>query len=225
MLVGGVLCAADAEAMICSDLDALLPGRPAHWSYEWKHIRETNSERYADFVDLFFRYNKEHILDFRCVVLECAKFDHRTYNDGDGEIGFNKFLYQYLLSHNRHLGPRATFRCYHDRRTSKYDLREVCQMLNNRTARRDIIPQRRYKEVAYGNLRTHPLMQFADVLIGAVGFCKNSKDKGSPLSPKSEVANYIRKSACLASLSEKTPPSMKHFDIWDFDLKSGTQGA
>src|SRR3974390_2348457 len=167
MVIGGVLCRDDCADQMLLDLKRLHPPRPADWYYEWKYIRTGNLSRYEDFVHLFFDYNREHRIDFSCVVIKCADIDHALHNDGDGEKGFNKFLFQHLYRHYRAMRSRSHFRCYHDRRESRYDLNEVRQMLNAKCFQADGRFVHRYREVAYSDKAYRPMLQFADVLIGA----------------------------------------------------------
>src|SRR5829696_8843709 len=81
MIIGGVLCSHSHEAAIARDIDRIHPGRPDHWAYEWKSVRDANLGRYRKFIDLFFEWNREHSFDFRCLVVECAKLDHATFNE------------------------------------------------------------------------------------------------------------------------------------------------
>jgi hypothetical protein len=213
MVIGGVLCRDDTAKSLLRELDSIHPNRPGHWSYEWKYIRPTNLQRYERFIDLFFEYNKEHKIDFSCVVIECAELDHATFNEGDGEKGFNKFMFQHLFRHYRALRGISRFRCYHDRRESLYDLADIRNMLNAKCFQQDGRLVTRYRELAYADKLERPMLQFADVLIGAVGFAWNRK-AGS----KNEIAERVRLNACLDSLAEPTPPGLKNFDIWKFEL-------
>lgn len=212
MVIGGIMCSEDCAARMLRQIDIIHPGRPDHWTYEWKYLRKSNMQRYRDFVNLFFEFNKEHLVDFRCAVFDCREFRHKHFNGGDKELGFNKFLRLHLYSHWRALRGSARFNCYHHRRDSRYDLETVRSVMNNhcfKSGGRIVDP---YKEVAYTSFADKPMLQFADVLIGAVGFRWNKKT-----GIKAEIADLIQDYGCH-QLSEPTPAPMKHFDIWNVDL-------
>lgn len=211
------MCTRSFARHIVRDLDALHPQRPEHWCYEWKNVRTNNFERYKKFIDLFFEYNSSHHIDFRCIVIDCSNLDHASFNDGDGDLGFNKFLYQHLLSHHRAHGDGCSFHSYHDRRTSIWSLDEIKRRLNNKTSAGEPTPKRRYPLLAYSDKRIEPLLQFADVLIGAIGFAWNEKAAQFP-GAKCDLAEYTRRSACLPTLAAGTPLHKQHFNIWPFRL-------
>jgi hypothetical protein len=218
MIIGGVLCRDDCAQEIVARLSKIHPTKPDHWAYEWKNIREKNADRYHRFVELFFEYNREHCLDFACLVIDCRNLDHKRFNDGDGDKGFNKFLYQHLLKHSREMGETGKFRCYHDQRSSKYDLDEIRSMLNFKSFQADGRFVHRYRELAYADKRNRPMLQFADVILGAVGFAWNRKAEQNPVSAKAIIADEVRKGANVASLATRTWMSEKHFSIWEFGL-------
>jgi hypothetical protein len=220
MIIGGVLCAHHCYDQIIADLRTLPRTRQDHWDYEWKNIRERNLSKYEDFVDLFFSYNREHCLDFACLVIECGLLDHGTFNDGDGEVGFNKFLFQHLFRYARVLPSESVFRCYHDRRTSRYDLDQLREMLDSKSLGHDGRFVWRYAEVAFADKEDQPLLQFADVLIGAVGFEWNGKHLTTPETPKAKIAKRIRHGAGVSTLAKQTWMSEEHFSIWKFGLSS-----
>lgn len=218
MVIGGVVCTPNIAKSIISDLEKLHPSRPVHWAYEWKNVREANLKRYFAFLDLFFDYNSSHHIDFRCIVIDCEGLDHGSFNDGDGDLGFNKFLYQHLLSHYRHYGDGCSFYCYHDRRVSRWSLDEIKSMLNNKSASGINDDRRHYPLLAYSDKRVEPMLQFSDVLIGAVGFAWNKKDETLGGKPKHRLAEHVRKLAGLPTLARKTPYDKRHFDIWPLRL-------
>lgn len=218
MIIGGVLCRDDCASELIRKLSDIHPTKPDHWAYEWKNIRERNVDRYRAFVDLFFEYNKAHRLDFACLVVDCRGLDHDKFNDGDGDKGFNKFLYQHLLKLSREMGEQARFRCYHDRRSSKYDLDEIRAMLDAKAFQSDGRLVRRYRELSYSDKRDRPMLQFADVILGAVGFAWNGKTETLSATAKAEIAERVRIGACVQTLAAQTRMSEKHFSIWPFRL-------
>jgi Protein of unknown function (DUF3800) len=220
MVIGGVLCAHHCIDDLISDLRRLPRTKRDHWDYEWKNIRDNNLTKYESFVDLFFEYNRDHRLDFACLIIECALLDHASFNEGDGEIGFNKFLFQHLFRHARTFEDAISFRCYHDRRSSKYDLDEIREMLDAKAFQLNPRYVRRYHEVAYADKQTRPLLQFADVIVGAVGFEWNKKHLKTPNSAKAQIARRVRNGACVPTLAKQTWMREPHFSIWKFELSS-----
>lgn len=220
MIIGGVLSADHSIENIIGDLRQLPRSKADHWDYEWKNIREGNLSKYEDFVDLFFEHNRSHRLDFSCVVIQCDRLDHASFNEGDGELGFNKFLYQYLLRYSRVHEDEASFRCYHDQRSSKYDLDKIREMLDAKAFQLNPRYVTRYNELAFADKRNRPMLQFADVILGGVGFEWNGKHLQNPDTPKAKIARRIRNGAGVQTLAKQTWMSERHFSIWKFELSS-----
>lgn len=218
MIIGGVLCRPDCERQFITELGLIRKRPEAGWPFEWKNIRGRNLRQYEKIVDLFFEYNTEHCLDFSCLVVDCNQVDHDRHSEGDGDKGFNKFLYQHLLKHYRTMEPPSRFRCYHDRRGSRYTLDDIKQMLNfknNFEGGKIVQP---YREISYSDKQIHPMLQIADILIGAVGYSWNDKLRLYPDTPRTKLCEHIRGRACLKDLSSQTFYNSKHFSIWPFKL-------
>jgi hypothetical protein len=218
MIIGGVLCRPDCEREFVADMADRLRLGSKGWCYEWKNVRDRNIQQYEKIVDLFFEYNSEHCLDFSCLVVDCNAVDHDAFNDGDWDKGFNKFLYQHLAKHYRSFGAPSQFRCYHDRRGSRYDLNEIKRMLNFKYQYEGMRIVSPYREVSYSDKLVHPLLQIADILIGAVGYAWNDKLRQFPDGVKTRLCEHVRRRAALHDLATRTFFNATHFSIWEFRL-------
>ena len=131
-----------------------LPGE-----FKWTRVSPSRLNFYLELVDLFF----EEQLRFRCIVLPADQLDAITFHGGDNELMFYKFYYlmlqAWILDFN-------TYRFFLDMKTNRVQRRlpklQSALQNSNRFANVEIVQALPSHEV--------DLLQFVDVLIGAVGY-------------------------------------------------------
>jgi hypothetical protein len=188
---------------------------------KWTKVTNQKYEEYRSLVDLFFEHADLHRLYFKSVVFDMEQVDYRTYHDGDEELGFYRFYYQFLLhkfcryaktdEHALHvfIDERSTRR--------KFPLRTLHDALNAGIKKKygrtvDVVRQVEPRKSKETNL-----MQVADVLMGAVGWHSNDLgDREEARVAKVNLAAYIAKRAKLASLKHGTPWGQENFEVWRF---------
>lgn len=74
-------------------------------------------------IDYFFTENQSHRIDYSCIVIERKALDHAKYNDGDGEIFFQKIMYQLAISLTRKYNDPKSIR---KRMLAEYINTECC---------------------------------------------------------------------------------------------------
>lgn len=211
-VIGGVLCKDDVARQLRSLIVEAQGG--SRDTLKWSNIRAANQHRYEKVVDAAFDAILTHRMDFHSLVVAKADEDHDTYNDGDNELGFNKFVVQHLFGFKRKLGRQARIRHLYAERTSPYDLTEFTSFLDGMAKKRfgkKFGPCLSVDHVPYKNDR---MLWIADILIGAIGASYNNLLHVG--SGKEYIAERIKLSANLPSLAEETPEHMKHFKIWKF---------
>lgn len=220
MVIGGILCGTAFCDIFSKEFESIRARSGLPDSIQWKTINKRKLRVYEECIDLFFYCHRERAIDFNCIVFDATKVDHDKYSNGDKEKGFFKFLYQHYLKHSRIYPPPARFRCYHGNKDTPYDLRELYSSLNASTRRHPRHMSGRYAEVKLRPVRTTPMLQMADVLIGSVGFYWNRKGDEAGTSAKFLVASKVAREAGLTTLATGTDhPIDEGFSIWPFELR------
>src|SRR5262249_28374744 len=109
MIFGGIIAATNnlatfarimAEWRLANKMDAEL---------KWTRVANQRYAEYKSLVDLFFQFVATRRFHFKALVLDTRDPNYRVFSDGDKELGFYKFYYQFLL-HN--FAPSAVrYRC------------------------------------------------------------------------------------------------------------------
>lgn len=174
---------------------------------------------YFKLVDLFIEWNSEHALDFTAAAFDTKRVNHDEFNDGDSEIGYQKFLGDVFIAVARKYGWPDSVTCFHGQRSSRFPLDFIKDILNNRTAKRVGYNYRPFTRLEYRDPAKDAILQINDVLLGSVAYHWNEGMRKYPNSAKSQLARYVNKNCCAPFLGRPTPFSMAHFDIWEFKLR------
>jgi len=224
MIIGGVLCRADAANEMAGEIKSLRSRHPfPQDSIQWKNIGRHKTKLYAEFIDLALRHIDDKRLDFGCAIFERAQIDHAQYSKGDREAGFSKFLYQMNLSFARRYGHQSTIQIYHGQRVSEHPLTNLTNALNaeclNLFGSSPENPPCHFKPAKYGDVSACELLQIADLFIGAVAHIRNRRFDRYGNTPKHQTARYLESECPIASFATQT--LTRHFWIWDFRLRGG----
>jgi hypothetical protein len=183
---------------------------------KWVKVSKSKLVAYKRVVDVVFdNQDKWH---FHSLFVDTTQQDHKKFNGGDSEIGFNKELYQ-LANKIGQLYPDAYFHLYPDYRDTKSTPEELrlilCQGARKRGDKRDWLVRRcQFRD----SKKTVPL-QAADILVGAIAYQLNGHDKANDASPaKVELAQYIMKRAGIADIVRGTARVAK-FSVWPRQLR------
>lgn len=187
-------------------------------SLQWKNITGRKIKDYEALVDLFCEWNTEKALDFTAAAFYRRKFKHHLFNDGDGEVAYQKWLCNVYLAIGDKYGWPKDISCFHGRRASRFKLPEIRGILNARAAKKVRYNYLPYSCLKYLDPSSESMLQMNDVLLGAVSYHWNPGMRKDPDSPKSHIARYLQTNCCARDLGRKTPKSMPHFDIWEFRL-------
>lgn len=158
VLIGSLWLEALSRSEIKSKIRALRQKHNLHGEFKWKRVSPSRQVFYTDLIDLFF----DEQLRFRCIVLPANQLDVITFHSGDNELMFYKFYYlmlrAWILEFNR-------YRIFVDMKTNRIQrLSKLTEVLRNTNRFAKIEPVQA--------LPSHEvdLLQFVDVLIGAVGY-------------------------------------------------------
>jgi hypothetical protein len=220
MVIGSLLTPWPLAAPLEAELTKIL--RDAGHSggeVKWTKCRLPLLDAYQKFVDrLLVEIAKERIW-FHAMVLKTAFFNHARFNEGDGELGFNKFFYHHLLKYSR-LKPAVHLHVHPDSKRTHYDLMDLRAILNRGAAKSHgaVDP---FRFVGFMDSESSRLIQAADVLAGCIAYVLNERGLRPEAAPaKKALAEYIQsKKSVVPPFDVSTPRHRKAFNIWHFHLK------
>lgn len=187
--------------------------------FNWKNISNKALNKYKGFIDIFFKYN----LQFNAIIIDRKEINLKHNEEKDEELGFYKFYYQ-LLKHNSI--SNTDYYIFLDRRNNKSDTRldDLKKFLINE----QFIPTGlkfhseikglNVKDIKAVNSKDYNLIQFADILLGAIGFHYNKRHlKPDASCAKCEFASYITNKLGTKNLIFSTgKKGYKNLNLWLF---------
>jgi len=188
---------------------------------KWTKVNAGSQAEYTRLVVNGAKALQSGHLCFRSMVVPRMDIDYRTYHSGSTELGFYKLLYTFVLNcfGSRVVAGDRIIVKLDNRNTKAATLQELKLVLNNGARKKwGISP---FVNVESVDSKKSDIMQFADVLMGAVGFHNNDRHLELGTRPsKVHVAAELAKAIGLTTLKTQTPASMKHFGVWQFRFRS-----
>lgn len=167
-IIGALQCPREEKPRIVHRLHSLMAKHGTHGEFGWKKLSPNRHDFYFTLLDLFA---EEQTLSFRCLVIDRQLLNHEGFNNGDAELGFYKLYYQMLV---HWLQPGNTYHIYLDWQQNAAsnrfsDLRNTLQTkLLGRANVACLEPVFSHNQ---------PMIQLADLLMGAVGYQWNQLDE------------------------------------------------
>lgn len=184
---------------------------------KWSKVSNQKYDAYLDFVNFFFSMRYQGYLAFHATTFDNHKWDHRTYNESDPDIGLSKLYYQMLLHQFiRDYGDVASLYICLDRRRSSTSLDDLHKILNAGAAkdyRLDFGPVRVLRSK---DSKKSDMLQINDIVLGAVAAHKNGKHlQNGTRAAKRDLANRVIEGAGLTNYRDTTGRN-NSFTIWNF---------
>lgn len=219
LLLGAmILPTASVKPFVDSIMEARLPELP-QGELAWVKVSRAKLPAYKRVVDVFFNNDAQipH-LDFHSLHVDTSRVDHRRFNMGSREIGFNKEIYQ-ILTKCRRLYRDALFHCYPDKRTTSSSTEEL-RLILNRGSRKTGDPRDwPFRRIAFRDSAKTPCLQVVDVMLGAIAFKANGHYDVEGASPaKRELCDYILDRAGVRNVLTGTAIAGR-FTIWPRQLR------
>lgn len=187
--------------------------------FNWKNVSKKTLPQYCRFIDIFFKYN----LQFNCIIIDRKEIDLKANEDKDAELGFYKFYYQLLRKNSK---PNAPYYIYLDRRTNREPnrLEKLKSFLQQDTHPIDFWGIRTtnkgldVKALEFVNSKSYELIQFSDILMGAISYHYNKRHLRPDASQnKCDLAQYIATKINKPNLIFNTGKSgYKNLNLWLF---------
>ena len=219
MAIGSVLtpfsCTLQLEVALS---DAIAAAGHTGGELKWEKVRKHNLEIYKVFVTRLLDEIERERAWLNVIVLNRERLKHQRYNAGDGDLGFNKFVYQHLLKYVR-LRPDGHFYAFLDRRVTRHDVAELCRILNAGALKKCGVVDP-YRLVQFKDSPDSRIIQGVDVVIGAIAYVLNDHGSRPEAAPaKRAMAEFVQsRKPLVPSFDFSTPSSKKAVNIWHFRL-------
>lgn len=223
MVLGALIVPGAYVAMAERELEAVLEKYGMMRSeFKWTKVSRGKCDAYKAVVDLYFDVLCHHGVEFHAVAIDSHGLDHRWYNEGDVDLGFNKFLYQLLL---HRVGMRFGFDerivVDLDSRNTSRDPVELQRILNSKMGAvlgDHLRPP--FARIAHRDSKSARLLQLTDLLAGAIAWHRNDQDARHNASPaKIELADLVAEKTGQRRIGANSPRSERRLSVWNLALK------
>ncbi|MFT5654397.1 MAG: hypothetical protein ACI9XU_000111 [Arenicella sp.] len=205
-VIGALQCPRSEKRSLVSSIHHLKAKYNAQGEFGWKRLSPNKAEFYQELLTLFI---SSDALNFRCIVVDRSSLNHDEFNEGDSELGFYKLYYQMLV---HWLKPGSSYFIYLDWQQNSCTDRfsSLRQVLINK-----LIGRANIEALEPVESDTQPLVQLADLLIGAVGYHCNALDKLETASAtKINFCRVLSESLERSDLTSPTYKSESKFNIF-----------
>lgn len=205
-VIGALQCPRQEKRRLVNSIHRLKAKHNAQGEFGWKRLSPNRVLFYTELLELFL---SEQALRFRCIVVDRTRLDHDAFNDGDAELGFYKLYYQMLV---HWLQPEHDYHLYLDWQQNAATHRFV--ELKTVIARK---LSGRAKIVCLEPVQseTQPLVQLADLLIGAVGYQWNERNQAPGASAtKVDFCNRLATGLGRETLACGTSRNEEKFNVF-----------
>jgi hypothetical protein len=214
-VIGGVI----VPSSVAKEITAEIQNHKKHPSSElkWNRLDSRKIKLYEAVLKSFLDRRTAKKLHFHCIVIDNEKVDY-DYSSGSVDLGFNKFIYQILLKFARLYSPRMLY-VYPDERRTPQTGAQFRDVLNNGAAIHREIQCRPFKLVEFHKSVLTPLIQLADMLIGAVAYEVNGHNlQPNANSGKLAFLEALKSGTGISSFHSSTRFAEKTFTVWHFDF-------
>jgi hypothetical protein len=203
----------DITALNAAIMKARLPELPQDEA-KWTKVSKKKLSAYKRVVDVLFSED----VHFHSLVVDTTRLDHKRFNSGSREIGFNKEIYQLAMKCAR-LYSAALFHLYPDSRETTQKPEDLRLMLNRGCRKGGDKRDWPFRRCQFRDSKTTLPLQLVDIIIGGLAYRLNGHDKKEKASPaKSDLASYILQRAKITDPFKDTARSAD-FTIWHRKLR------
>ncbi len=186
---------------------------------KWQKVKRKTLPMYQALAKVYFEMLDRQWLYFYCLVVDSTLVDHKKYSEGDGDLGFTKFLFTLLFKFARTFRSQNLFYCFLDDRTTKHRPETMQQALNARVRRDMPRGYDPYRLVAFTKSEKSRLIQATDVITGAIAYELNQHHgAAAPAAHKVAMMNFVAKCAGVYTLAAPTRKPGARFDIWHLEF-------
>ncbi len=210
MVIGGIKCPkAYRKCVIRSILQIKEECNiPQYAEIKWNKVSNCNLDYFKKIVDLFFDLDE---LQFRAVIVDKTKMNHEKFNQTHNEF-YYKMYYYCLIGL---VDTKAENFIYLDKKDTKgtYKIRQLKEIISRKN---HDFGQSKIVRMQCVNSSELPILQMADLIIGAVGY--HNRNLSNRSNAKKELVEHIQKKSGY-SLERSTYPSEQKFNLFFIDLQ------
>lgn len=210
MVIGGIKCPKSRRKIIIDEIYNIKEefNIPKMAEIKWNKVSNCNLDYFKKLVDLFFDTQD---LQFRAVVVDKTKLNHEQFRQTHNEFYYK--MYYYCLI--RLVDTQADNYIYMDKKDTKgtNKIRKLKEIISRKNQDFD---QSRIARMQCVNSAELPILQLADLLIGAVGY--HNREIVNPSEAKLELVRYIQ-SKTNYSLEISTHSSEQKFNLFFISLQ------
>lgn len=190
-----------------------------HRELKWQKVSANKLDEYKKFIDYFFDLNNTDMIHFKCLIIDTRQINHKKFNQGDKETGFQKLYFQLLYWFGKDYSDTKDVRfiVHPDYRHTKYSLNTLKDILNNKCNKKIKEGYKPFRAIEPKDSRNSEIIQINDLLLGAIGYVKNGHlTLADSSKAKVELCKYILQKTGFQNLTDNSPYREQRFKIWNF---------
>jgi hypothetical protein len=196
-----------------------LPELPAGEA-KWTRVSRSKLPAYKRLVDVVF--DNVDLAHFHSIVINTSDLDHKKFNQGNRDLGFNKELY-FLAMKFAKLYYKKLLHVYPDRRKTNQDPDDLRLILNRGCRKWGDKRDWPFRRCQFRDSDATPALQLVDLLIGAIAYELNGHARAPDASPpKTELSKYVLERAGVRNAMNGTA-RMGRFTIWHRQLQKASR--
>jgi hypothetical protein len=183
---------------------------------KWNSTDDSNVERYKTLVRIYMYLVEIGTIEFHCLLICMDKVDYRALGDDVPEFSYNRFFHHLLMKLARIRPRESKYFIKFDRRTSKIPLQPFAKAACFAAAKDYGLDHWPFRQFVYQDSKLDLILQVNDLILGAIGFIRNGKEKIEPTkgTPKAELARYINQVSPLHSFWKDSGKHNTTFTLW-----------
>jgi hypothetical protein len=215
LVLGGIGVEATDGARLTDLLQrARLPELPAGEA-KWVKVSRSKLSAYKRIVDVIF--GNGDLVHFHSLVVNTHDLDHKTFNQGNRDIGFNKEIYLLAMKFGK-IYKTKLFHVYPDRRKTSQNPNDLRLILNRGCAKVGDTRDWPFRRCQFRDSDQTLPLQLVDILTGAIAFALNGHANAPNASvAKIEMSKYVLGCAGIMNPLAGTPRTGR-FTIWHRQL-------
>lgn len=189
---------------------ARLPDLPANEA-KWTKVSRAKLSAYKRICDVLF--DNGDLAHFHSLFVDTTMLDHRRFNDGSRDIGFNKEIYQLAIKFSR-LYKDSLFHLYPDKRETSQEPNDLRLILNRGCRKSGDGRDWPFRRCQFRDSSNTFALQLVDILVGGIAYALNGHSAAANASPaKIELSRYILDRAGIVDAASGTARTGR-FTIW-----------
>lgn len=210
MVIGGIKCPKSQRKQIIDKIFHIKEecNIPKMAEIKWNKVSICNLEYFKKLIDLFLNTPD---LQFRAVVVDKTKLNHELFGQTHNEFYYK--MYYYCLINL--VDTQSESYIYMDKKDSKGSnkIRNLKEFISRKNHDFD---QSKIVRMQCVNSAELPILQLADLLIGAVGY--HNRDIPNPSKSKLELVRFLQNRTGY-SLEKSTSQLEQKFNLFFIDLQ------